>query len=102
MGDNKFYERPQPYPPSTGGVKAPEIKFDSYGRSGILKYYEKLFKEVYRDKQMKPPTLNMIVFRGKNETLTPAENRVIKQFTSSNNGGRSRVLKGLKPVSEYD
>lgn len=51
---------------------------------------------------MKPPTLNMIVFRGKNETLTPAENRVIKQFTSSNNGGRSRVLKGLKPVSEYD
>ena len=102
MWDNKFYERPQPYPPSTGGVKAPEIKFDSYGRSGILKYYEKLFKEVYRDKQMKPPTLNMIVFRGKNETLTPAENRVIKQFTSSNNGGRSRVLKGLKPVSEYD
>ena len=102
MWDNKFYERPQPYPPSTGGVKAPEIKFDSYGRGGVLKYYEKLFKEVYRDKQMKPPTLNMIVFRGKNENLTPAENRVIKQFTSSNNGGRSRVLKGLKPVSEYD
>ena len=101
MYDNKFYVRPKEVPPSIG-VKAPEVKFDSYGRSGILKYYDKLFKEVYRDKQMKPPTLNMIVFRGKNENLTPAENRVIKQFTSSNNGGRSRVLRGLKPVTEYD
>lgn len=101
MYDNKFYVRPKEVPPSIG-VKAPEVKFESYGRSGILKYYDKLFKEVYRDKQMKPPTLNMIVFRGKNENLTPAENRVIKQFTSSNNGGRSRVLRGLKPVTEYD
>ncbi|OLA84032.1 MAG: hypothetical protein BHW65_07925 [Verrucomicrobia bacterium CAG:312_58_20] len=101
MYDNKFYVRPKEVPPSIG-VKAPEVKFESYGRSGILKYYDKLFKEVYRDKQMKPPTLNMIVFRGKNENLTPAENRVIKQFTSSNNGGRSRVLRGLKPVKEYD
>lgn len=101
MYDNKFYVRPKEVPPSIG-AKAPEVKFESYGRAGILKYYDKLFKEVYRDKQMKPPTLNMIVFRGKNENLTPAENRVIKQFTSSNNGGRSRVLKGLKPVTEYD
>ena len=101
MYDNKFYVRPKEVPPSIG-VKAPEVKFESYGRSGILKYYDKLFKEVYRDKQMKPPSLNMIVFRGKNENLTPAENRVIKQFTSSNNGGRSRVLRGLKPVTEYD
>lgn len=101
MYDNKFYVRPKEVPPSIG-VKAPEVKFESYGRSGILKYYDKLFKEVYRDKQMKPPTLNMIVFRGKNENLTPAENRVIKQFTSSNNGGRSRVLRGLKPVTECD
>ncbi len=101
MYDNKFYVRPKEVPPSIS-LKAPEVKFESYGRGGILKYYEKLFKEVYRDKQMKPPTLNMIVFRGKNENLTPAENRVIKQFTSSNNGGRSRVLKGLKPVTEYD
>lgn len=101
MYDNKFYVRPKEVPPSIS-VKAPEVKFESYGRAGILKYYDKLFKEVYRDKQMKPPTLNMIVFRGKNENLTPAENKVIKQFTASNNGGRSRVLRGLKPIKEYD
>lgn len=101
MYDNKFYVRPKEVPPSIS-VKAPEVKFESYGRAGILKYYDKLFKEVYRDKQMKLPTLNMIVFRGKNENLTPAENKVIKQFTASNNGGRSRVLRGLKPIKEYD
>lgn len=101
MYDNKFYVRPKEVPPSIS-VKAPEVKFESYGRAGILKYYDKLFKKVYRDKQMKPPTLNMIVFRGKNENLTPAENKVIKQFTASNNGGRSRVLRGLKPIKEYD
>lgn len=101
MYDNKFYVRPKEVPPSIS-VKAPKVKFESYGRAGILKYYDKLFKEVYRDKQMKLPTLNMIVFRGKNENLTPAENKVIKQFTASNNGGRSRVLRGLKPIKEYD
>lgn len=99
--DNKFYVSPTPKPPSIR-VKPVDVKFESYGRAGILKYYEKLFKEVYRDKQMKPPTLNMIIFRGKNEDLSPAQNKIIKQFTASNNGGRSRVLKGLKPVKEYD
>ena len=85
MYDNKFYVRPKEVPPSIG-VKAPEVKFESYGRSGILKYYDKLFKEVYRDKQMKPPTLNMIVFRGKNENLTPAENSLPPRTTAAEAG----------------
>lgn len=101
MWENKFKPAVSPQPPHVA-VKAPAVKFDAYGRSGILKYYDKLFKEVYRDKQMKPPTLNMIIFRGKNENLSPEQNKIIKQFTASNNGGRSRVLRGLKPVKEYD
>ena len=101
MWENKFKPAVSPQPPHVA-VKAPVVKFDAYGRAGILKYYDKLFKEVYRDKQMKPPTLNMIIFRGKNENLSPEQNKIIKQFTASNNGGRSRVLRGLKPVKEYD
>ena len=101
MNENKFMEKVTPAPPAVK-VKKPVAKFKSYGRSGIFKHYQKLFKEVYFDKQMKPPVVNMIVFRGKNEEWTPAENRVVRAFTSANNGGRSRVLRGLKPVSEYD
>ncbi len=101
MYENKFYVRPTPAPP-TVKVKKPEAKFKSYGRAGVIKFYNQLFKEVYFDKKMKPPTVHMIVFRGKNEEWTPAENRVVRQFTNANNGGRSRILKGLKSVKEYD
>ena len=51
---------------------------------------------------MKPPVVHMIVFRGKNEEWTPAQNKVVRQFTNANMGGRSRVLKGLKSVKEYE
>lgn len=101
MYENKFYVRPNPCPPPVR-VPRPPAKFKSYGRVGIIRYYNKLFKEVYFDKKMKAPTLHMIVFRGKNEDWTPAENKIVRQFTNANNGGRSRVLKGLKPVKEYE
>lgn len=101
MYENKFYVRPTPCPPPVK-IKRPPAKFKSYGRVGIIRYYNKLFKEVYFDKKMKAPTLHMIVFRGKNEEWTPAENKIVRQFTNANNGGRSRVLKGLKSVKEYE
>lgn len=97
--ENKFYEAPAKRPPAVKAVR-PEPKFKSYGRNGIFKFYEQLFKEVYFSKNMKAPTVNMIVFRGKNEEWTPAQNKVVVRFANSNNGGRSRVLRGLKPVSE--
>lgn len=101
MYENKFYVRPQPSPPAVK-VPRPEAKFKPYGRVGIMRYYNKLFKEVYFDKKMKPPVVNMIVFRGAKEEWTPAENKVVRQFTNANNGGRSRILKGLKSVKEYE
>jgi len=102
MQENKFFKQPEPRPPSVKGLKRPEVKLKSYGRAGIFKFYNKLFKEVYFDKKMKPPVVHMIVFRGKNEDWTPAENKVVRQFTNANMGGRSRVLKGLKAVKEYE
>lgn len=101
MNENNLKPKVSPSPPNVK-AKAPEAKFKSYGRSGIFKYYQKLFKEVYFDKQMKPPTVNMIVFRGKKEEWTSDENKVVRAFTSANNGGKSRVLRGLQPVSEYN
>jgi hypothetical protein len=102
MRENKFYKQPQPAPPPVKGLKRPVINFKSYGRAGLFKFYNKLFKEVYFDKKMKPPVVHMIVFRGKNEEWTPAQNKVVRQFTNANMGGRSRVLKGLKSVKEYE
>lgn len=46
--------------------------------------------------------VNMIVFKGEKEEWTAEQNKIIRSFTAANNNGRSRVLKGLKPVSEYD
>ena len=102
MRENKFYKQPQPAPPSVKGLKRPVATFKSYGRAGLFKFYNQLFKEVYFDKKMKPPVVHMIVFRGKNEEWTPAQNKVVRQFTNANMGGRSRVLKGLKSVKEYE
>ena len=93
--------QPTPRPPAVK-AKKPEAKFKSYGRVGLFKYYNKLFKEVYFDKNMKPPIVNMIVFKGEKEEWTAEQNKIIRSFTAANNNGRSRVLKGLKPVSEYD
>ncbi len=100
--ENKFLVAPATKPPAVKVKKMPIPRMKSYGRAGIFKHYNTLFKEVYFDKKMKPPVLHMIVFRGKNEEWTPAENRVVRQFTNANMGGRSRVLKGLKSVKEYE
>ena len=99
MRENKFFVPPKEKPPSIK-VKKPVAEFKSYGKSGVLKFYEPLFKKVYFEKNMRAPTVNMILFRGKDEQITPAEQRVIREFTNANNSGRSRVLKGITPVNE--
>lgn len=102
MYENKLKPKVSPTPPNVKGLKRPVATFKPYGRAGIFKFYTQLFKEIYFDKKMKPPVLHMIVFRGKNEEWSPAQNKVVRQFTNANNGGRSRILKGLKSVKEYD
>jgi len=99
--ENKFYVEPTPKPPPVK-IKAPVANYKPYGRAGVFKFYNQLFKEVYFDKKMRAPTMHMIVFRGEKEEWTPAENKVIRSFASANNNGRTRVLKGLKSVKEYE
>ena len=87
-------------PPGMGAP--PPVKYKSYGRKGLFAYYEKLFKEVYRSKGLPLPRLNIILFKGKNEEPSKQESQIIRSFANANNGGRTRALKGLRPVSEQN
>ncbi len=102
ISEQKLLVYPEPRPPSTAGIKRPVPKFKSYGRSGLFKFYEPLFKEVYDLKNIKRPQVNMIIFKGEKEEWTPAENKVVRSFASMNRGGKVRVLRGLKPVNDTE
>ena len=102
ISEQKLLVYPEPRPPSTAGIKRPVPKFKSYGRSGLFKFYEPLFKEVYDLKNIKRPQVNLIIFKGEKEEWSAAENKVARSFASMNKGGKVRVLRGLKPVDEYD
>ena len=87
-------------PPSVR-VKAPQARYRSYGSKGIFNFYHKqLLKEIYYDRNLKPPVVNMIVFKGKDEQINKKEMSDVRTFCVSNNGGRVRVLRGLKAVKD--
>lgn len=82
-------------------VKAPVVRYKSYGAKGIFNFYHKnLLKEIYYDRNLKPPIVNMIVFKGKDEKINQDEMKGIRAFCSANNGGRTRLLRGLKAVRD--
>ncbi len=99
MREQKFYVPPQPAPPPIK-LEKPEVVFKSYGKSGIINYYSKLFRDLYLDKKMKIPTLHIIIFRGKNDTWPAAQARAVRSFASAHNSGRVRILRGLEPVKD--
>lgn len=87
-------------PPSIK-LKRPQMRYKSYGTRGIYTFYhKKLLKEIYYERNLKPPVVNMIVFKGKDEAINPNEMKGIKSFCTSNNGGRVRVLRGLQAVKD--
>ncbi len=89
-----------PKPPAVR-VKAPQQRFRSYGSKGIFNFYhKKLLKEIYYDRNLKPPIVNMIIFKGKDEQINKNEMNGARSFCVSNNGGRVRVLRGLKAVKD--
>lgn len=95
---NGKYEGPKP--PAVK-ARAPKMIYKTYGAKGIFTYYQKkLLKEIYTDRNLRPPVVNMIVFKGKDETINQNEMKGIKTFCISNNGGRTRILRGLSAVKE--
>ncbi len=82
-------------------VKAPQMRYKPYGAKGIFNFYHKtLLKEIYYERNLKPPVVNMIVFKGKDEQINKKEMDAIKKFCVSNNGGRTRILRGLTAVKD--
>ncbi len=82
-------------------VKRPAMRYRSYGAKGIFNFYhKKLLKEIYYERNLKPPIVNMIVFKGKDEQIKQNEIKAIRAFCVSNNGGRTRVLRGLSAVKD--
>ncbi len=99
MHQQKFYVPPTERPPAIR-VKEPVPKFKSYGYKGLFDFYAKpLAKEVYFDKKMKWPTVNIIMFVGANEKPDPKKVQLIRTFTSRQNG-KSRTLVGLGAVGD--
>lgn len=91
-----------PTPPNIGGrVKPPQPRYKAYGAKGIFTYYQKkLLKDIYYERNLKPPVVNMIIFKGKDEVIKKEEMNGARSFCVSNNGGRVRVLRGLKAVKD--
>lgn len=98
--EQKFVKSPEKKPPSVK-VAYPNVRYKPYGSKGIFNFYHKeLLKEIYYDRNLKPPVVNMIVFKGKDEAVNPNEIKGIRAFCVSNNGGRVRVLRGLSAVKD--
>ena len=68
-------------------------------RGMFNEYAKPLAKEVYFDKKMKWPTVNIIMFVGANEKPDPKKVQLIRTFTSRQNG-KSRTLVGLGAVGD--
>lgn len=99
MHEQKFYVRPQPAPP---GIKLdpPEVKFKPYGTKGIMNFYTDngLFKDLYISKKQRLPTVNIIIFRGKDDAWPNNKNTAIRSFAAAHTGGKIRILQGLDPI----
>ena len=81
----------------------PNVKFKGYGHSQLFAAYEPLFKKVYDERKLARPTFNMIIMLPKKGgDFTKEKSSAASRWAKSNNNGKVRVLRGAKPVSEYD
>lgn len=101
MHEQKFYVKPQPAPPPIS-LKAPEAKFKAYGVKGIINYYSDtgLLKDLYLSKKQRIPSLNIIIFRGKDDPWPNNKNTAVRAFASAHTGGKIKILRGIDPIRE--
>ncbi len=101
MNEQKLQAKYTGKTPPSIKIKRPEMRYRSYGSKGIFNFYHKtLLKEIYYERNLKPPVVNMIVFKGKDEQINQKEIKAIRMFCVSNNGGRVRILRGLSAVKD--
>ncbi len=78
----------------------PRIK--RYNNLTLLAAYEPILKKVYDERGLKRPTVNIIILLTRKDEWNTKKNAVPKSWAFRNGKGTVRVLRGGKPVSEYE
>ena len=94
--------------PDCQGIPAdhfrPDIrpKIKRYNTSSLLSCYEPILKKVYDERGLKRPTVNIIILLTRKEEWNNKKNATPKSWAFRNGKGTVRILRGGKPVSEYE
>ena len=94
--------------PDCQGIPAdhfrPDIrpKVKRYNTSSLLSCYEPILKKVYDERGLKRPTVNIIILLRRGDKWSTKQNAVPKSWAFRNGKGTVRILRGGKPVSEYE
>ncbi len=78
----------------------PKVK--RYNNLTLLAAYEPILKKVYDERGLKRPTVNIIILLTRKDEWNTKKNAVPKSWAFRNGKGTVRILRGGKPVSEYE
>ncbi len=83
---------------------APKFKFKHHTNSSIMAHYEPIFKKVYDERGLKRPVFNMIIMLPKagDPEWQKKYFKNASAWARQNNKGVVRILRGAKPLSEYN
>ena len=78
----------------------PKVK--RYNTMSLLACYEPILKKTYDERGLKRPTVNIIILLTRKEEWNNKKNATPKAWAFRNGKGTVRILRGGKPVSEYE
>lgn len=92
--------------PDCEGIPAdhfrPMPKFKTYNTQSLFACYEPIFKKTYDERKLPRPTVNIILLLTRKEEWNNKKNSVPKSWAFRNGKGTVRILRGGKPISEYE
>ena len=92
--------------PDCEGIPAdhfrPLPKFKTYNTQSLLACYEPILKKTYDERKLPRPTVNIILLLTRKEEWNTKKNAVPKSWAFRNGKGTVRILRGGKPISEYE
>ncbi|MBO7522114.1 MAG: hypothetical protein J6T16_07740, partial [Opitutales bacterium] len=92
--------------PDCEGIPAdhfrPNPKFKTYNTQSLFACYEPILKKTYDERKLPRPTVNIILLLTRKEEWNNKKNSVPKSWAFRNGKGTVRILRGGKPISEYE
>ena len=92
--------------PQCEGIPAdhfrPLPKFKTYNTQSLLACYEPILKKTYDERKLPRPTVNIILLLTRKEEWNNKKNATPKAWAFRNGKGTVRILRGGKPISEYE